>query len=185
MGIGFKSRVRYSGGMGGGFDDGLISLGKIDPKDRFFHGNHDDPEKCKAEPNYLGRFGVTKEGVYFVSGAFSVDAFNRTIGISWWNNEQLDHAEFEEALQLYSDTKPEVMATHDCPRSLYPYMLNATNRANGPIYENTTSWFLEKLLDIHKPKVWIFGHWHEHVDTEIGGVRYVCVAELQPVTLEW
>lgn len=179
LGIGFREKDIL-----GDYHD--ITLGKMDPKDKWFHGNHDDPNKCAKEEGYLGSYGITKEGIFFVAGAFSIDAWDRTVGISWWDNEQLSMEEFEAAKQLYTETKPDIVVTHDCPRSLYTPMLTIRHKGKpAPIFENTTAWFLESLLDIHKPKVWAYGHWHRAFDEEIGGTRFICLDELQPVTLEF
>lgn len=176
MGIGFKKR--------NGWD--RLTVGDMLPKDKWFAGNHDHRSACAKEQGYLGNFGVTNEGIFFVSGAFSVDAFSREVGSSWWPDEQLSTPEFEEALQLYSELKPEIMATHDCPRIIYPKMLEI--RYDGrpaPLYENITASWLDRMLAVHKPKVWVFGHWHRACDFDFDGVRYICADELQPVTLEF
>jgi len=174
MGIGFSKTIP------------LDEESPMDPKDRWFDGNHDDIEVCKKSPGYLGRYGVTQEGVFFAGGAFSVDSFFRTPGVDWWHTEQMNQYEMMEALQLYSDTKADIVATHDCPRSIYPIMLERRfGHTNVPFYENNTANLLDMMLDIRKPKVWVFGHWHRHMDFEYKGVRFVCVDELQPITLEF
>ena len=175
------------GDMGVGFrkNGAWITTDFLDSKDRWFHGNHDDPSMCEKEKGYLGRFGVTPEGVFFVSGAFSVDAFYRKAGIDWWPNEQLNYGEMEEALDLYKATKPDIVATHDCPRSMYQFMLNKIGKPQGPLYENSTSHALEAMFNFHQPKVWVFGHWHTSIDQQIGDTRFICLNELEPITLEW
>lgn len=64
-------------GIGFGLDD---LFPKADPtKHRFLRGNHDNPELCRRHPNYLGDFGF-EFGIFFISGAFSVDRHLRTMG---------------------------------------------------------------------------------------------------------
>lgn len=165
---------------------GCPPLEDMDPKDRWFDGNHDDVEACKKEPSYLGRFGVTEQGIYFAGGAFSVDAFYRTYGVDWFYTEQMNLEEFEQAEELYARTKPDVVATHDCPRSLYPFMLmQRYGNRPAPVFENNTALFLEKLRSIHIPKIHIYGHWHRHIDVEMYGTRFICLDELQPITLDF
>lgn len=175
------------GDMGVGFrkDGQWITTNFLSDKDKWFHGNHDDPKMCETEKGYLGRYGVTPEGVFFMGGAFSVDAFYRKAGIDWWPNEQLNYGEMEEALELYKATKPDIVATHDCPRSMYQFMLNKIGKPQGPLYENSTSHALEAMFSFHQPKVWVFGHWHTSIDQQIGDTRFICLNELEPITLEW
>lgn len=175
------------GDMGIGFTKGgiPITVGDLDKKDRWFHGNHDNPVDCSKEKGYLGRFGMTSEGIFFASGAFSVDAFYRTIDRDWFYDEELTEEEMSAALQLYTEMKPDIVATHECPKSIRPFMLHAINKPRGPIYESRTTDFLERCLLVHKPKIWVFGHWHRSFDREIDGVRFICLNELEPVTLEF
>lgn len=172
VGIGFRSNGNWIT---------VESLGNFE----FIHGNHDDPEMCAKEKGYLGRYGVTPEGIFFMSGAFSVDAFYRTSGVDWWFNEQLNIQELDEAIELYKKTKPDIVITHDCPRSLYPFMLNKIGKPQGPLYENATSHALETMRNFHQPKIHVFGHWHRSVDEQIGDTRFICLNELEPVTLEF
>ena len=173
MGIGFRKEGKW------------VTTDFLAEKDKWIHGNHDDPDLCLKEKGYLGRYGVTPEGVFYMSGAFSVDAFYRKAGISWWPNEQLNYEELEAALELYKQTKPDIVATHDCPRSLYQMMLNKIGKPEGPLYECSTAHALEAMFNFHQPKVWVFGHWHRSIDEMIGDTRFICLNELEPVTLEW
>lgn len=173
MGIGFRKNGVY------------LSTSFLADKDKFIHGNHDDPIMCEKEKGYLGRYGVTAEGIFFMSGAFSVDAFYRRAGVDWWFNEQLNLEEFDAAFELYKKTKPDIVITHDCPRSLLPTMMSRIGNPTGPIYENSTAWALEKMFCEHQPKTWVFGHWHKSVDENFGNTRFICLNELEPVTLEF
>jgi len=175
------------GDMGVGFTQNgdWVTTANLRDTDKWLHGNHDNPDRCKEEKGYLGRFGVTPEGIFFMSGAFSVDAFYRKAGISWWPNEQLNLEELDAALELYKKTKPDIVATHDCPRSLYPMMLQRIGHPEGPLYEASTSHALEAMFNFHQPRTWVYGHWHRSVDEMIGDTRFICLNELEPVTLEW
>jgi len=175
------------GDMGVGFrkDGNWVTTESLSDKDKWFHGNHDNPTMCEKEKGYLGRYGVTAEGVFFMGGAFSVDAFYRRAGIDWFPNEQLNREEMEDALDLYKRTKPDIVATHDCPRSMYQLMLNRIGKPEGPLFECSTAHALEAMLNFHQPKVWVFGHWHRSIDEVIGDTRFICLNELEPFTLEW
>lgn len=37
---------------------------------------------------------------------------------------------------------------------------------------------LQKMLEIHAPKVWVFGHYHKDWQSNIEGTKFVCLNEL-------
>lgn len=155
---------------------GFVNVPALDQNHRIFHGNHDAPNLFAAHPNNLGRFGVWN-GVFFVAGAFSIDAQYRVPGVSWWADEQLSREEMDQAFDLYKKAKPRVVATHDAPRSLYPRLMMEV-AARGPVYENSTAHLLEEMLDVHQPDWWIFGHWHKSIRFQVGNTNFVCLDEL-------
>lgn len=180
---GLNDDVVCVGDIGIGFrqDGNWIVADDLGSRFSFIHGNHDNPTMCAEQAGYLGRFGVTDDGLFYMSGAFSVDAFYRTIGIDWWNNEQLNNEELQSAYDLYMKVKPKVVVTHDCPRSLYPYMLSVIGKSDGPIFENTTAWALEGMFKDHQPETWCYGHWHEKVNHTVNGTNFICIPELGTV----
>ena len=91
MGIGFIPYVnKHTGKVCGGDPESL-------PENLFFFaGNHDNREKCKTYPNYLGDFGYNEKlKIFFISGAWSIDMLQRTPGLDWWYNEQLDYSQLQ------------------------------------------------------------------------------------------
>jgi len=164
----------------GDFGFGFGMLFDIDSKliesnIRFFRGNHDNPELCNAHPQCLGDFGLFK-GIFFVGGADSIDKDMRIEGQTWWANEELSHRQWNEAIELYERTKPEIVLTHDCPQSIIEsYFL---------IYDRSiTRQGLQAMLEIHRPKMWIFGHHHRHFVKEDTGCIFRCLPELQSYVL--
>lgn len=184
---GFTSTIQI-GDFGVGF---LNSRGKISPEPvlpgdhKFFPGNHDNRQKCKENPNCLGDYGVTPYGIFFVSGAWSIDHKARTLGINWWDDEELTMEQIYEAMQLYQQIKPDIVLTHDAPFSVSSKILEETpNPMFGPKNRRTrTGMFLETIFEIHKPKKWIFGHWHHSWVKEIDGCEFRCLNELKTYTL--
>ena len=145
-------------------------------------GNHDHYDTCYNHPHFLGDYGYTslnRIDFFYYRGAYSIDRQYRTIGIDWWENEQVSIDQFMKARELYRSIKPEVMITHDCPQDIALQMLEPGQRA----YENITSWALQELYNIHQPKLWFFGHWHRAVKIQHGNTQFVCLNELETYTL--
>ena len=145
-------------------------------------GNHDHYDTCYNHPHFLGDYGYTslnRIDFFYYRGAYSIDRQYRTIGIDWWENEQVNIDQFMKARELYRSIKPEVMITHDCPQDIALQMLEPGQRA----YENITSWALQELYNIHQPKLWFFGHWHRSVKIQHGNTQFVCLNELETYTL--
>jgi Calcineurin-like phosphoesterase len=166
-----------------GFD--YRTLDNVDPKNHVFvGGNHDNYDKINSVPNYLGDYGYTVDfhGIdfFFYRGAYSVDRQYRTIGIDWWEQEQLNIESFMKARELYRNTKPDIMLTHDCPQAIAMQMLKPGDR----MFENNTTWALQELLNIHQPKMWFFGHWHHSRQIQYGDTKFVCLDELETYKLE-
>ena len=145
-------------------------------------GNHDHYDTCYNHPHFLGDYGYTslnRIDFFYYRGAYSIDRQYRTIGIDWWENEQVNIDQFMKARELYRNIKPEVMITHDCPQDIALQMLEPGQR----VYENITSWALQELYNIHQPKLWFFGHWHRSVKIQHGNTQFVCLNELETYTL--
>jgi len=174
-----KDRHPYTIQLGDfGFD--YDTLKNVDPKHHvFIGGNHDNYDKVKDYPNYLGDFGYTVNfnglDFFYYRGAYSIDKMYRTIGIDWWEQEQVTVEEFEKAKQLYGSIKPDIVLTHDCPESLTSYLLPAGNK----IYQNLTGYALQELFQIHQPKIWVFGHYHISWNMKINGTEFTCLNELE------
>ncbi len=149
---------------------------------RFIRGNHDNPGVCKNHTQWIpdGTYD-NKHGMFFVGGALSIDAEFRLEHFSWWRNEECSYDSFQNFISLYSFEKPKIMVTHDCPENVASYLFKG---GRTPEFPSITRQALQIMLDIHKPKLWIFGHWHEHRNQVIDGCRFICLSELQHIDLE-
>jgi hypothetical protein len=104
MGIGFKGVHLFPGG----------SLLRGDHS--FIRGNHDSPAMCRKHKCYKGEWGYdSSEELFYLGGAWSIDQEWRTENVSWWRDEELSYAELDKAYQLYVQTKPRIVATHEAP----------------------------------------------------------------------
>ena len=145
-------------------------------------GNHDNYDTCYNHPNFLGDYGCTslnRIDFFYYRGAYSIDRQCRTIGIDWWENEQVDIDQFMKARELYRDIKPDLVITHDCPQDIAAQMLHMGQKT----YENITSWALQELYNIHQPKLWFFGHWHRSKTIQHGKTKCMCLDELETYQL--
>ena len=145
---------------------------------KILFGNHDDTNYLD-DNHSLGdsyTFNYKNNKIMTVRGAYSIDKRFRTSNIDWWENEQLSYLEFQEIINQYEEYKPEIMLTHDCPNSIRKLFFNIT--------DNTiTSQALETMLEIHQPKLWLFGHHHISVDQIVNGTRFICLKELETFTI--
>ena len=146
-------------------------------------GNHDNYDICHNYPHFLSDYGymVDFNGIdfFYYRGAYSIDRIYRTIGIDWWEKEQVGIEGFMKARELYRDIKPDIMITHDCPTDIASQMLKPDQR----MFENNTTWALQELLNIHQPKLWFFGHWHFSRTIKYGQTKFICLNELETYQL--
>lgn len=162
------------GDFGMGFENQHRKVPYLTPNHRFIRGNHDDPAKCKAHPNYIPDgtievIGSTK--VMFIGGAYSIDRHVRTEGLNWWNDEQLSYDEFQRLIDLYEEERPDMMVTHNCPEDFARRFILG---AHKPAYPSVTGQAFTIMRQIHSPRIWMFGHWHLNIDIEFEGTRFLC-----------
>lgn len=148
---------------------------------KFFRGNHDNPELCRQHPNYLGDYGYRQNiEMFWVAGGFSIDRDQRVAGVTWWEDEELSWSALKEAIEYYGDWKPKIMVSHECPSVIKPYSLAANPLSHlygkGEITSRTEN-ALQAMLDIHRPEIWIYGHYHYLVDEVLDGTRFVGLAD--------
>lgn len=154
-------------------------LDSLDPeRHKVVGGNHDNYSIIANWPHYLGDYGMASLGgvdFFFYRGAYSIDRQYRTIGVDWWEGEQLKIEDFMKAREVYREAKPEIVLTHDCPESIGMMLLPP----GAHVYQNTTSWALQELFNIHQPKTWVHGHWHLSRRISHGGTEFICLDELE------
>lgn len=180
------------GDMGLGFSG--VRLHDMSDNHKFFRGNHDSPEKCKASKHYLGDYGfLPEDNLFWIAGAFSIDRAYRTEGVSWWPDEELSIKELGEVYDLYIKVKPKYVISHEAPANAAARMLMGhTNMYGGASYfsskldccHSRTAQAMQAMFDVHKPKEWIYGHYHVSETFEVEGTKFTCVPELGIYNLE-
>jgi len=181
-------RTFQVGDMGIGFPG--VGLHEMTQNHHWFRGNHDNPEKCRANPNYLGDYGyLPADRLFYLAGAWSIDRAIRVEGVSWWNDEELSYAELDKAIQLYTSTKPDYVLSHEAPSKAAAVLLHGLDgtyfAAKGDCQYSRTAQALQCMLDAHQPKEWVFGHYHinHSFATPFYDTKFTCVAELSTYEL--
>ena len=141
---------------------------------RFIRGNHDNPAVCAKHPNWIADCTVEGDNM-FVGGAYSIDKDYRTPGIDWWDDEELSYPALNRMIDTYEEVKPRIMVTHECPeevaRHVFPFYVAGQ-------YPSSTRDAFQQAFTIHKPEIWLHGHFHYGVDVNIFGTRFICLPEL-------
>lgn len=138
-------------------------------KDVFIRGNHDKPLDCRSHRNYLGDWGyLPKNKIFYISGAWSPDFYERLIGVNWWADEELSYLDLKHALDKYAEVKPDVVVSHDCPTIMKSFICPEGR-------DTRTNVVMQQMFEIHKPKYWIFGHYHQLNKRIIDGCQFVCL----------
>jgi hypothetical protein len=148
----------------------------------FIRGNHDNPQVCERHDFWLPD-GSQSQGVFCLGGAVSIDRAYRTEGLDWWPDEECSYAELEAHIDAYAASKPEVVITHDCPESVANEILAAFNIRKIEDGSRTRV-ALERMLAIHQPRLWLFGHWHVSLRFQRGRTTFQCLNELEFTDIE-
>lgn len=161
-------------------DFGLGPIWKRNPienydteKHFFIRGNHDDLRTCQEQPNYIKDGTVknipgTSDSIMFVGGAWSIDWAYRTSGLTWWEDEELSYEELDRMISIYEVVRPKVMITHEAPE----FLVHDFGVKIFDVPSRTRSAF-EAMWKIHKPVLWICGHWHLEYDRVFEGTRFI------------
>lgn len=148
----------------------------------YIRGNHDNPSVCRSQPYWIPD-GTMHEGVFCLGGAVSIDRVWRTEGWDWWPDEELSYSELQECLDRYTELRPEVVCTHDCPAAIADRIIGHHRMQKIEDGSRTRS-ALEQMFRAHQPRLWIFGHWHVPITLQWGPTTFQCLNELGYVDVE-
>lgn len=146
-------------------------------------------EYASFPANCLGNFGTwkipkTNVEVFYVRGAWSIDGFSRRKNDWGWHvREQLSPEECAAALKLYEEKKPSFVITHAAPVSVMGNL--RLFLSEGRAISTATSHLLQFMFEAHKPKLWIFGHYHQHWLDDIDGTRFICLGGFPTYEYGW
>ncbi|SRR6056297_750233 len=143
---------------------------------RYIRGNHDNPAACQEDPHWIPDVTMdTQRGIFYLGGAWSIDKDWRTPGIDWWPDEELSYDKLYTAIDVYEHAKPEIVLSHECPEDIIPYMFPWYRKE----FPSRTREALGSMWSIHKPRLWVFGHWHTSHTAFFDGCQFTCLAELE------
>ena len=151
----------------------------------FIRGNHDNPGACKRHPFWVkdGGSAFGRDDIFCVGGAVSIDKDRRTEGYDWWHDEELSYKELCSLMEVYELVKPKVVVSHECPDSVITRVVHEQGKFKYDIPCTTRQCF-DNMLEIHKPDLWIHGHWHFRHHTVSKGVEFIGLGELDHIDLE-
>ena len=167
-------------------------INEVNPNNhRFFGGNHDNYSILDIVPHNLGDFGerqLNGTKFFFVRGAFSIDVAYRQPMFSWWPNEELSEGQFLNCLEMYQLIKPDLVLTHEAPSAIVDMIGNhqvlRNFGFNPETFESRTQYYLQLMLDYHKPSMWVFGHHHKDVNITYKGCEFICLNELKTLEIK-
>ncbi len=156
----------------------LTRAGEYEAKDpvkmRFIDGNHDWHPYLRNnfEPvadgsvwltpniNYQPRGTVHEDEdgtrFLFLGGAPSIDKWNRTPHLSWWEEETITEAEYQKALA--AEGPIHVLVTHDAPD--YPPGFAPKGESVFREQSRRSMQMIDDLVKWHRPQLHCHGHWH-------------------------
>lgn len=128
-------------------------------------GNHDHYGMIDAFNTFLTTPGygpfldgpLSDVSAFYVRGAASIDKQYRTPGRDWFPEEELSERSLQDAVAYYSAIQPDIMIAHTVPQSLVSQLIPV----GAPLLKFRTEHYLQKMLDVWRPKLWIFGHFHK------------------------
>lgn len=147
----------------------------VEGNHRFIRGNHDNPAVCRRHSQYIPD-GMVMNDVMFIGGATSIDKDFRVPEYTWWDDEELSQEELNGLVSIYSVMRPRIMVTHEIPHWVAEAMGYRLFKLDN---SSRTRDAFTVMHEIHRPEIWIYGHWHISFDNVVRDTRWVCLNELE------
>jgi hypothetical protein len=167
------------------YDDSVPAVCRYpDPGKAKLHwceGNHEDywrlakREKDEVWPNVVyqprGSTLTLPDGrvVLFMGGADSIDKESRLYGFTWFPDELITYGDIA---RLDPNLKVDIVVSHTCPAEIATLMV-------GPKMHDVSCKMLSHILQVYRPTLWYFGHWHMHFTRYVSGCRFVALNHSQ------
>lgn len=153
-------------------------LENISNNHKVLFGNHDD-YTFLHESHSLGNYSIINDDIMCIRGGYSIDKSQRVFGIDYFSNEELDYMEQREIIEVYERIKPKIVITHETPKFMVDEFVGYVDT-----YSNTSR-FLQHLYELHKPDIWLFGHYHKDYSKVIDNTNFICLAELSTYEIKY
>jgi hypothetical protein len=162
-----------------------VALPTMDLRHLFIRGNHDSPSITASHPNFAGKFGYLADhgGTFFLSGAFTISGPVLQNSKYWYADEELSPQELNAAFDLYRETKPRILLSHEGPSDVVAEMLaeplgNYAEAKRACIHSRAAV-ALQRMIQAHAPERHFFGHYHRRWTTERGVTTFRCLKEME------
>jgi hypothetical protein len=158
----------------------------VDPYSKFFKKGDKVYQFDQLPPHHVGHYGVWQipdceptaglnDKLFFMRGAWSIDKNWRTDGVDWFEDEELTYAQGNAAIKMYGEVKPDFVVTHACPQFVQSHLRLFKKEGVEESFRTRTGQILEAMHNIHRPKIWVFGHYHQDMMKMIEGTLFVCL----------
>jgi hypothetical protein len=150
----------------------------MDPRHRFIRGDHDSPALAAAHPNFAGKFGFIPDsgGLFYLSGALTISAPVLQNSKYWYADEELSPREVNAAFDLYRESKPRILISHEGPSEIIAEMLaesfgNYAEAKRACVHSRTAA-ALQRMIEAHEPEQHFFGHYHRRWTAKRGTTTF-------------
>lgn len=139
-------------------------------KDRYIRGNHDNSAECASDHHWIPDGMCDLENkMMFIGGGYSVDQARRTVGVDWWDDEELSYTNLGRMIDEAIEFKPKIIVSHEAPNAALPPAHLAPSKP-----PSRTSNALETIFRECPPKLWVFGHHHCSWKFREGPTLFIC-----------
>ena len=114
----------------------------------------------------------------FCGGADSIDKNHRIPHVSWWPQEVISYKDME---QLDSAEEIDVIISHTAP-TLFDL---GNHYKNTNTYKDPSRDALDTVLDLYKPDMWFFGHYHMLKHGKYAETLWTCLSYADDSADKW
>jgi hypothetical protein len=186
------SKAEYSLQVGDLAGHNYRFLNQLDPHHhKVIAGNHEvyntgSEWYFRNVPHFLGNFGQWSipnfDDIFYVRGGLSLNYKSKQANGTWSIEEECSVIELQQAIELYSFLKPDFVVTHECPLRMVEYVTNPMVAHkfgfSNSLIRTKTNQALDAMMEIHQPKIWVFGHYHKYLSKHLDGTHFVCLNQM-------
>lgn len=111
---------------------------------------------------------INGKNILFMGGANSVDKNSRKIGIDWFPEEVISE---KDIYSIPDNIKIDIVVSHTCPEEFFNKLQMKYHYEDNDPSRKALSF----ILDMYKPKLWVFGHFHMYQEGRFKDTSWVCL----------